>query len=126
MKIKNLLYFLPSILYYALIFFLSSHSYQIKARLPLSDKGVHFLEFTVFSFLLSFGYFQGLKLSPQVKSVMIIFSGIVLGVLDECHQYFVPQRQFDVLDMVADSVGIVVGLLLFLYLRRKTKLFREI
>ena len=125
MKTKNILYLLPSIAYYALIFFLSSHSYQIKARLPLFDKGVHFLEFAVFSFLLSFGYFKSLKLSPQIKSAMIIFSGIVLGVLDECHQYFIPQRQFDVLDMAADSVGIVIGLLLFLYLRRKIKFFKE-
>ncbi|MFQ5722670.1 MAG: VanZ family protein [Candidatus Aminicenantales bacterium] len=125
MKIKNLIYFLPSILYYALIFFLSSQSYQIKARLPFSDKGAHFLEFAVFSFLLSFGYFKSLKLLPQLKSVIIIGSGIILAWLDECHQYFVPQRQFDVLDITADSVGIIFGLLLYLYLRQRLKFLKE-
>ncbi len=125
MKIKNLVYFLPSIFYYALIIFLSSQSFQVKAPLSFSDKGIHFLEFGLFSLLLSYGYFKGLNLSPQLKSVIIIGSGIILSLLDECHQYFVPQRQFDVLDITADSIGIIFGLLLFLYLRQRVKFFKE-
>ena len=31
------------------------------------------------------------------------------GVSDECHQLFVPGRTFDVLDMVADTIGSVAG-----------------
>ncbi|MGB5540538.1 MAG: VanZ family protein, partial [Gammaproteobacteria bacterium] len=41
------------------------------------------------------------------------------GVLDEIHQYFVPGRQADVLDVLADVSGGLLGAgLMFLLLRR--------
>ena len=32
------------------------------------------------------------------------------GLFDECHQYFVPGRHFDLMDWVADMVGILLAL----------------
>jgi VanZ family protein len=46
----------------------------------------------------------------------------VLGTLDEFHQYFVPGRQSDVLDLLADAVGIALGVLAFIVIARKLKL----
>lgn len=122
MKIKNFIYFTPAIFYYALIFFISSKSYEIKVEVPFTDKGLHCLEFAVFSLFLSLGFFKSFKFSSKIKFLITLFSGISLGILDEAHQYFVPERHFDILDMAADGLGIIIGLCFYLYLSRKINL----
>lgn len=119
MKIKNLLYFLPAAFYYILIFFVSSTSSEINVSIPFFDKGIHSLEFLGLAFLLSLGYFKILKSSLVAKSLITIFSGALLGVLDEVHQYFVPRRHFEILDIVADGVGIIFGLCVYVYISRR-------
>ncbi len=82
------------------------------------DKVVHFLEFTLLGFFLAFGYFLGLKSSPSTKSYLTVISGMLLGGLDELHQYFVPTRSLEAMDFVADSIGILAGLLIFFFLSK--------
>lgn len=119
---KKLIYFVPAIIYYILIFFLSSGSYGSKVDISFLDKGIHCLEFAILAFLISYGFFKGLKYSMKSKAIMTIMSGLLLGVSDEIHQYFVPQRQFEILDIIADGVGIIVGLCFYLYLSRRVNL----
>ena len=118
---KKILLFLPAILYYALIFLLSSISFKGEVSVPFLDKGVHLVEFGLLGFFLSLGYFLTLKSSFRIKSSFTIASGILLGCLDEIHQYFVPNRSFEVMDMVADSIGILIGLLAFYYFSRTNR-----
>ena len=42
----------------------------------------------------------------------------LFGVTDEIHQYFVPGRQADVFDVVADAVGALAGALFVAFLSR--------
>ena len=42
-----------------------------------------------------------------MRSAIAIAS--LYGVTDEYHQLFVPGREFDVLDLVADTIGSIVG-----------------
>jgi len=115
---RKILFFIPAILYYLLIFILSSLQVKGQVSLPFFDKGLHLVEFALLGFLLSLGFFLGLGSSVRVKSGLTLVSGILLGCLDELHQYFVPERSFEVLDMVADSIGIFLGLIAFYYLSR--------
>jgi VanZ family protein len=41
--------------------------------------------------------------------LLAIVIATLYGVSDEYHQRFVPGRSFDVLDMVADTIGSVIG-----------------
>lgn len=116
---KRIIYFIPAVSYYALIFFISSRSYGIGIKTAFLDKGVHCLEFAILAFLLSFGFFKSLKSSLKDKALMTVFSGILLGFLDEFHQHFVPQRQFEVLDIIADGIGTLIGFVLYLYFYRR-------
>ena len=113
--------FTPAVLYYALIFFLSSLSFEGQVRIPFLDKGVHLVEFGLLGFFLSLGYFLSLKSSFRIKSSFTVASGILLGCLDEIHQYFVPNRSLEVMDMVADSIGIFIGLAVFYYFSRTNR-----
>jgi len=118
---KKVLFFVPAFLYYSLIFFLSSRSYQLKADILFLDKIVHLLEFAILGFLLSFGYIISLNSPPRIKAASTFLTGIVLGALDEFHQYFVPRRSTDILDWMADAAGVLAGLFIFIYLSRKTR-----
>ena len=125
--IRKILFFVPAILYYGLIFFLSSRSLRSQVDILFLDKAVHLLEFALLGFFLAFGFFLSLRSSVALKSLVILISGMLLGGLDELHQYFVPDRSSEVLDLVADSIGVLVGLLIFYSLSRtgKGKLLME-
>ncbi len=118
---KKILFFIPTIMYYALIFFLSSRSYDIKIDVLFLDKVIHLVEFTVLGLFLSFGFFMTLRSSLMIKAVFTLSSGILLGVLDEFHQYFIPNRSIEFSDVVADAFGILVGLFLYFYFSRTVK-----
>jgi VanZ family protein len=112
---------MPAVLYYALIFILSSISFKGQASVPFLDKGMHLVEFGFLGFFLSLGYFLSLESSLRIKSSLTVVSGILLGGLDEIHQYFVPNRSFEVMDMVADSIGVLIGLVVFYYFSRTNR-----
>ncbi len=118
---KRVLFFVPAVLYYALIFYLSSKSYEVEVNILFFDKGIHIVEFAILGFFLSFGCFQSIKLSFKGNVIFILATGILLGSLDEWHQSFVPLRNSDVLDIVADTTGIFIGLLIYVYLTRLVK-----
>jgi len=124
---KKILFFTPAVLYYVLIFYLSSRSYEVKIDILFFDKGVHLVECAFLGFLLSFGYFMSLKSSLMVKAGLTFSSGILLGTLDELHQYLVPLRSTEILDVIADAIGILIGLFVYFYFSRtvKGKIFVE-
>ena len=124
---KKILFFVPAALYYAFIFYLSSRSYDIKIDVLFLDKAIHLVEFAALGILLSFGYFMSLKSSLMIKAVLTVCTGILLGGLDEFHQYFIPRRSIEFFDVVADAFGILIGLFLYFHFSRtvKGKIFAE-
>ena len=46
--------------------------------------------------------------TARVVAAAVLISSLY-GVTDEYHQLFVPGRDFDVLDIVADAIGSIVG-----------------
>ncbi|MFP4082429.1 MAG: VanZ family protein [Candidatus Aminicenantes bacterium] len=122
MTMRKFLYFTPALLYYLVIFLVSSASYDIDVRISFLDKAVHFFEFSLLAFLLSVGYFRTVKYSIKTKSAVTIFSGVMLGILDEIHQSFVPGRHFEIGDMAADGLGILIGLILYLYFSKRMRI----
>jgi VanZ family protein len=118
---KKALFFLPAFLYYSLIFIVSSRSVNLKEYIPFMDKVIHLMEFAILGFLLSFGCFLSLKYRLKAKAYLTLLSGALLGALDEFHQYFVPARSAEILDWVADVLGILLGLLIFISLFRRAK-----
>lgn len=52
---------------------------------------------------------RGLRNVSWRAVVVAILISSLYGVTDEYHQVFTPGRSFDVLDMVADAIGSIVG-----------------
>lgn len=119
--VKRIFYFAPAITYYGLIFYFSSKPSEITVEIPDLDMVLHCLEFVILGFFLSLGYFKSFGFSIKSKAFIVLFNGIILGILDEIHQYYVPGRESEVTDAIADGAGILIGVLIYLYLQNKVK-----
>ena len=74
-------------------------------RLPerLTDKGIHFFVFTLLTI-----WVCG-QLPSFIKVLMYIsFYGIII----ECIQYFSPDRTYELFDILANELGVILGILI--------------
>ncbi len=121
-KIKNFLsHWLPLIGYCVAIYIQSDH--PSPERLPtfeFSDKILHFAAFGLLGFLFCRAY-ATLPLKDRRNTLILlsIGSATLYGISDEIHQYFVPFRQADILDAVANAVGSICGVIIFYRLKFK-------
>lgn len=100
----------PVVLYGILIFSLSSASDLPDLPEALTDKVGHLLLYCGFGFLLARALVGGLgqKVPLWVPPLVVLLS-VAYGLSDEVHQLFVPNRQFDLLDLAADAAGSALG-----------------
>ncbi|UCD71937.1 MAG: VanZ family protein [Syntrophobacterales bacterium] len=103
-------YWIISFLYMGLIFFGSSFPPpRGLPSIPFLDKVAHLVAFGILASLI---YFAREKSGAHVRPIFIPFLiAFLYGVSDEIHQYFVPGRNADVLDALADAAGGFVFLL---------------
>ncbi len=71
------------------------------------DKISHFLLLGTMAFLLNLAL--GLKDFKLFRRTWLLGSGILFFVifLEECSQYFIPNRNFDLMDMLCNTLGIL-------------------
>lgn len=67
------------------------------------DKVVHFVVFFFLSINICF------KFQKNEKLIEVMFWGILFGLLTEVIQQFIPGRNMDHYDGIADSLGIIIG-----------------
>ncbi len=94
--------------YAFLIFYLSSLPDPSPVSLPsMTDKLVHFVEYSILGFLL----FRALDgTAGSEKALFLSFLAAALyGITDEIHQYYVPTREADIFDVLADAAGGLAG-----------------
>lgn len=120
---KKFAYFLPALLFYALIFLVSSQNLGF-ISMPGNwlDKFPHALEYTAMGFLLSLGFFHLAPKSATLAIILTFCSGTALGALDEFHQRYTKGRVSDPKDALADAVGVAMGIAVYWYLKRKKSL----
>lgn len=84
--------------------YLATTSIEIQPIQNSWDKANHFIAFITLYVTLSFGY-------PKLDVFKKILILLVFGIQIECVQYFLPNREFSLLDIVADGVGIFMGMI---------------
>ena len=112
---RILIAWLPAIAYTLLIWWLSSQAFELAfmKRVPLQDKGVHFLEYGALSFFIAHAVAVTWPDRETATFFTTVIATVALGLLDEMHQSFVPGRFSDVLDLLADTIGALVTALLY-------------
>ena len=107
-------YWLPVLLYGGTIVMFSSMSTP-QIYFPgwvqgVNDKILHTLEYAVLAILCyrAFLYAAGPRLR-DLAGMLAMAGAILFGVSDELHQYFVPLRDADPWDLVANAAGSLIG-----------------
>lgn len=91
-------------------------------------KGAHFTAYTILSALCFIDIGIVLKDRLKLRFVLSFAIAALYAVFDELHQYFVPGRSCEIRDMLIDSSGALVGILLMIFvdfILRKIKGFRK-
>jgi VanZ family protein len=111
-KLKNfLICWLPLIIYCLAIYIQSSlpglkHIPEVR----FMDKMLHFGAYGLLGVLFFRAYRTLLlKDSKNLLILISIGSAILYGISDEIHQYFVPFREADIMDVVANTIGSICG-----------------
>jgi VanZ family protein len=116
---KNLLfYWLPLFIYCLLIYIQSAYpSFEHSSNVLFLDKFLHLLAYAALG-VLFFRAYRTLHMVNKHKILILIsiLSSSIYGISDELHQYFVPFRQADVMDALANILGSITGVLLYQFL----------
>ena len=94
-------------------------AFRIVGHIPYGDKMCHALLYGMMAFLLNYGldsrrvgfltHKGGQEYSPckwniPLGSIIVL----IFAILEECSQYYIPSRTFDLWDLGADFVGVVL------------------
>lgn len=107
------------IINFLVIEYLALTPQHIEVMEGLWDKQNHFIAFFVLFILLSFAY-QHLSV---VKKIGLL---LLMGFQIEATQYFIPGRFFSLMDIVADSIGIIIGIIVWRSMGVSEKFFKKL
>lgn len=112
-----LLHWLPVVALCLAIFVQSCYpSIELKIGFQYKDKVLHMAVYGLLAILVfRAGHvtWGNRKSVTQLLIISVVFATLY-GVSDELHQFFVPTRQFDVADGVANFVGSVLGSVVYM------------
>jgi VanZ family protein len=115
-KLKRFVfYWLPLILYCLFIYIQSANpSPEQIPSFPFVDKVLHFVAYGIMGILFYRAY-QTLRIKDNIQMLMLlsVTSASLYGISDEIHQSFVPFREAEVADVIADVIGAFSGVCLY-------------
>ena len=115
-KLKRFVfYWLPVVLYCLLIYIQSDKpTPEMIPSFQFVDKLLHFAAYGILGILFYRAY-QTLRIRDNTKLLMLlsVVSASLYGISDEIHQYYVPFREAEVADAIADMIGAVCGVCLY-------------
>ncbi len=96
------------------------HFLSIVYDFPNGDKVGHFILFGLLGFLLTFTFTRSLP--NRTRALVALSIGLILMLLialEEISQMFVSTRTFDLIDLLASYVGVVLGGFIALKIKEK-------
>ena len=125
--VRNLTFFFPAIIWGLIILYLSSDP---GIQLPSSfwdflavDKLGHLVFYGILTYLIGLGFYKRKNqfFDKKMSFIALIISA-TYGIAMEIMQYsFFPNRYFEILDIIANISGSIVGILFFKYIYYKTR-----
>jgi VanZ family protein len=102
---------IPALLVVTGIWFLSSQSILPSPKGILGfDKLQHLIAYLVLALTISFWVSPAQREFHRLRTLLLlVFISSLYGVIDEIHQYFVPGRDCNVWDWIADTLGAFLG-----------------
>jgi VanZ family protein len=121
---NSMFHWMPFLVYAGFIFYLSSQPYVgipdvLLLTFDPEKLFLHIIEYLPLGFLAARAVSKSPRLSSFGLFVLPVAISAGYGLSDEVHQLFVPGRTASVLDVIADTVGALFGVYLWLLTFRK-------
>ena len=116
-------FFIPAIIWGTIILILTLTPGQFLPKVDYwsvnsLDKYIHFLIFFIEQIFLLWGSFKKNHSISNKTIILLLFIGILFGLIIELIQTFIPHRSYDLNDLVANSIGCFLGIFVFfIYIR---------
>lgn len=117
---KRNISFIMLFLIASLIFYFSSQTGQESSNLSSVlwvRKLAHISEYTVLSFFV-YAYFSNFQYGSKRTIILTYVVSLLYAVSDELHQTFVPNRSGNLIDVGVDSIGIILGIIISIILKK--------
>jgi len=113
-KNRITLVYAPLVLYWIILLAATSLPGHSVPNTGVSDKILHFSAYGILTVLLCFTIHFQEKIKWLSKKPFLYTISIVMAyaILDEIHQSFIPGRSTELLDLLADFLGSLLGLLI--------------
>ena len=94
--------------------------------ISIEDKILHILAYLVFGLTLVYSI-SGIStdISRRKLFVLLVAIGGLYALSDELHQYYVPGRESDIVDILADITGIIISFFVYPLILKFIKLFEK-
>ncbi len=91
---------------------------------PYGDKYLHMLGYAILGSLF-YRAFRSLYFQDRLLLAILlsIAASTGYGISDEFHQYFVPYRSADIMDVLADMVGSCIGVMAYFLIMERFDIF---
>ena len=128
---KGRYYIFFSIIWMIFIFFLSSQSSEKFQEFSDSVKWLKFQNFIahfILYFILGFFYinFLHIYIKNTIKEILYYFLLIMFySIFDEIHQYFVPGRFFETIDIFINLIGATTLIIIFLSKKKSNSILNK-
>jgi len=108
--------------YCSLIFWLSSQSSLPTPMLFLHQDKLHHMGAYFIMGILAWRFFNDYCKKPKTVYFLSLCFCSLYGFSDELHQYYVPDREADILDWLADTLGATIALFTVQMTKNKFKI----
>ena len=85
---------------------------------PFLDKVVHFILFFIQSIFITNTIYEYRNRNNRILLIVSIIFLLLLGVIIEIQQIYLPYRTFEIMDLIANFLGVLFGSFVVIYFRK--------
>ena len=89
----------------------------LPSSFPFLDKVVHFILFFIQSIFITNTIYEYRNRNNRILLIVSIIFLLLLGVIIEIQQIYLPYRTFDIMDLISNFVGVFSGSFFIIYFR---------
>ena len=102
--------------FYLLIIY--SHKESSTISFPFLDKVVHFILFFIQSILITNTLYEYSDRNNRIILIASIILLLLFGLIIEIQQIYLPYRTFEIMDLIANFLGVLFGSFVIIYFRK--------
>lgn len=125
---RKIFFWVLLIVYSMVIFILSSRpEVGVEQYFYGQDKVMHFFAYGIHAFLCMAALSDKILLLKLFHYFLALVFSVSYGIFNEIYQYFIPEREFSLGDVLANSLGVITFLILVYIFQNKKrkKIFKE-